>query len=227
MKNRWAKLPTWWIRELEGISFLNLSVAEPGLKFFTVKEIGVSIAVFKIYIALSMRADNYSTGDTPGLTELSISELEDMTGMSRAMIVKAINRLENLKLVSIRRKKGQTNSYLLERYDETPWAKIPKRRFNDVGSSNGNTLAEFPMRGKVNLNALKLYLFLAASVDSKTGVACRTYETIERNTGIRRNDIRGAISVLINFHLVKVSHEKFVNDENPYKSPNKYHICDL
>jgi hypothetical protein len=58
------------------------------------------------------------------------------------------------------------------------------------------------------INALKLYLLLIAHRDGATGCAMIGYNKIEESSGIWREKIRPAISMLIAHHLVRVEQEK-------------------
>lgn len=227
--SRWIKLPLWWIHdgaperdEWSAESFLNVGPT-PGLKEFTQRNRGNSIAALKLYIALLVKTNNKSTAPEYGESTLSITEIQKSTGLSREKIVSASRMLETYDLIEAKRKNGAKNTYRIVGYERTPWGKLPKSMFL-LMFDDGDTLKQISTRSKVGLNALKLYLFLAASVDQKTGYANRTYDTITKNTGIIRNEIKRGLSLLINLKLIVIEHEKPEGISNPYNFPNHYYI---
>ena len=224
MWSMWVKLPVWWIVSSTKVDPL-LNEPIRGLRLFSQQVKGNSIAALKVYISLLLQTDNNSSSETYGKVGMSIADIEGSTGLSREKIVAGVRLLEFHSLISVDRGAGRKNIFSICGYDRVPWVKIPKTEFAD-GFGGGSPLRQISTRGKVSLNALKLYLFLTASVDKSTLTACRTYQNIENNTGIRRNDIRPAISLLINLDLVKVSNEKIEGDYD-YNSPNIYHIVGL
>lgn len=224
MDKLFAKFPTWWV--VQGIAEPSTGEVVPGLTLFPYKTCGVSTAALQLYIVLLSETNNDEASPSYGTVQISINDIENLTAMSRSAIVSGSERLESLGLVNVVRKKGVSNIYQIIGYDRTPWGKLPAERFK-ADYVNGRTLRHISLRGKANLNALRLYLFIAASRDKKTGGACRTYHTITKQTGIRRNDIVAARSMLINLQLITIKHEEPSIKGEAYKLPLTYYPCDL
>ena len=225
-RSTWVKLPLWWI--LYGALPMNeerqaYAVPVSGLRLFSQKNRGNAIASLKLYIALLVRTNNRTSDEDYGRACPSLAELGYATGLSREKLVSAGRFLESNGLLRIERGKGNRNVYSIVGYEKTPWGKLPKRMFT-LSYLDGDTLKQISTRSRAGLNALKLYLFLVSSVDRKTGYACRTYYSITEQTGIRRSEIKEAISMLINLKLLVVEHEPTSNQCDPYSSPNRYLI---
>lgn len=212
--NTWVKVPA---------TDINSGV----LKKFTSATMGSSIAAMKIYIALLTKTNNDEKFDTYSFCNPSLSELEQLTGLSRTLVVAGINMLEQIELIKIQRSRGRENYYQIGQYNKNPWGKIPKQRFtNTYKEIGGKVLHDFRARGKINLNALKIFLYLSVSVDRKTGCATRTYETIEIHTGVRRNDINVALSLLYEYKLIGVKRQAD-GETSKTNTPNSYYILGI
>jgi DNA-binding transcriptional ArsR family regulator len=85
-------------------------------------------------------------------------------------------------------------------------------------------LHELSCKSVADLNALKLYLLLSAHRDKVTQYAMIGYTKIEEATGMWRENIRRAISILIEHGLVRVEQEKTPGE---YNTPNRYRILGL
>lgn len=209
MANTWAKLPTVWIR------YGNK------LRNFSVKDIGASIAGLKIYLAIVLKA-NYEPNDDfdkSGCAAISFSEFEDLTGMSRALVAQGVKKLKEQDLIVIE-KTGRPNIYRLEDFDDKRgWSKLPKRYlFGSKKLGKIQKITEFSMRHRAHLNALRIYLLLLANGNGKW--ALLSYDKITEYTGMSRELIHPAISVLIDMQLINVSSIETSLEKT--KSPNKY-----
>lgn len=200
---KWIKVPG--VPIIDGV-LKNLS----GIK------VGDSIAALKTYIAMLSETDNKLDSGIYGTAQTTIEKLEDITGLSRALVVRGIDTLVAIELLMAKRQRGRTNTYTLRSYGDNPWGKIPWSNFAQF-----HQLHNFKPRGKINLNALKIYLFLSVSVDRATGMACRTYVKIEEKTGVRRNDIQRALAVLIEYQLISMH---IIPSDQKANLPHSYKI---
>jgi len=209
MANTWAKMPIAWIRH------------EDKLRLFKVGDIGSSIAGLKIYMALVLTA-NFLENDefeVNGCSAVSYTTLEALTGMSRALVASGIEKLKNVGLVVIH-KKGRPNVYRLTGFNDLRgWAKLPKSYlYGSKRHGQIQKIAEFSMRHRAHLNGLRIYLLLHAFRNGRS--AQLSYDKMTEYTGISRELIHPALSVLMDLQLISVS-----NDEAPetkYRNPNKY-----
>lgn len=195
---RFSKLPTWWVRK--GL----LRTAFPGGG-----ETGTSIAALKCLIAISTVIDFHSCrGHIP------FTRLEDVTGLSRPMVQRGIEALEESGLVKVDR--GYANEYeLIVDSDDVYWAKLPVNRLI-------KELAGIPNRGKVPLAALKIYLTLISIRPNKSLHVSMSYDSFFKELGLQRSDVRAALNILYSDSLLHVTR----SNEREGK-PNVYTILGL
>jgi hypothetical protein len=151
----------------------------------------------------------------------------DLTGMSRSMIAIGIKRLCELELLTVTHEgRGRKNRYLFNNYMHGSWGKIPYRQVAGLGPNDRvEFLHELSCKRASDLNALKVYLLFCAHRSGSSRYAMIGYEKIQDSTGILRNRIRQAISILIEHGLVKVEQEKISGQTKNH--PNRYHIMGL
>lgn len=155
----------------------------------------------------------------------SYDDLQEFTALSRAKIAAGLSLLKNTGLIKISQEE-QTNRYFLEGVAEPgKWAKLPQTRLL-TGVTGVPFFSTFHLRLQNELNALKLYLLLIAYRDTKTNYTTIGYEKISKLSGIMKNHIRRALSLLIHYDLVRVDHTEPMNGESghPY---NRYRIQGL
>ena len=216
-----VKMPSAWIT----------NQSNPGLRElrWDKQENAGKIASLMLYIAIVHKANLAPTKEypQPGFSKLSYSDFERIVGLSRAKISSGLRILERLNIVIIY-KDYKTRVYQLRNYDSSRgWAKLPCQRFY---SNTTHVFDEFHLRKKTELNALKMYLLIVAFRDNKKNHTIISYEKINFYTGISENEIRSALSLLVNLNLVQV--DKYSNPKNPeedwtMKSKNFYRLVGL
>jgi hypothetical protein len=214
---RWARLPLAWIHDQR--------LAE----FTGGKHLGSSTAALKVLIAILLHAENKAASEatsTQGSASLTYDELMVTTGLSRSMVRAGAQRLGQAELIMVAHEgQGRKNRYFVIDYSVGAWGKIPYRRV--AGNHRGKELRllhELSCKSWTDLDALKLYLLLIAHRDKTTGCAMIGYNKIEESSGIWREKIRQAISLLIAHSLVRVEQEK---TPGQYNTPNCYRILGL
>lgn len=190
----WVQLPCGWIEE-------------KGLTRMIWGRDGVGsdhTAALMILLPIAHHID----GET-GIATLTYDALEEATGLSRSKVSNGLDVLEKAGIV-IRSPKGRS-TYALTAYGNVPWGKLPAKRMY-----KGRAIAafeNFKLRSQSELNALKLYLLITARRDYASNIAHIGYDKIVEYTGIRRERIKAAISVLLASDLIHV--EQFRTDTNP------------
>jgi hypothetical protein len=215
---KWARLPLGWIHD----HWLT--------EFRAGKHLGASMAALKVLLAILLRAENKPAKDattTQGSAHLSYDDLMKMTDLSRSMVATGTRRLRIIHLVWVTQEgKGRKNRYFVEGYSTGAWSKLPYRRIAGLGYTQEiRLLHELSCRRAADLNALKLYLLLCAHRNGASPFAMIGYYKIEEATGIHRNRIRSAISILIEHGLIQVEQEKLVGQH--VNTPNRYRILGL
>lgn len=218
--DEWVKIPTEWIRDKE----------DPGLRRFSWRGPDRSsfIAALMLYICIAHHAVRKPTDDLPrpGLAKLSYTKLTELTDLSRAKIASGTRILHDYSLVQ-RLKSGKTNVYRVVNYEiRSGWAKLPCKSLYDEKEQAIVPFKEFKLRHKNELNALKLYLLLVSFRDNQSNHANPSYDKIQPYTGISRNEIRSAISLLINLGMIHVDRIRDP-DEEQGKVRNVYRILGI
>jgi DNA-binding transcriptional ArsR family regulator len=214
----WVRFPTTWIREAKG------------LREITWKEHrSAGIAALMIWVALAFKAERVQLQPTNvWRAAVSYSTLEDMTGLSRATISKGLALLKEKLMVLVSEVQGQTTEYMLPVILNGGWCQLPCRALSHITPSGQayhipSFRNHFKLRSKHELNALKMYLLLAAVRDNKTEYAMCSYETINEYTGIAEKDIATAHSFLIAAGLF-ARVEKEHSATAKVNEPNKYYL---
>lgn len=165
------------------------------------------VAALMIYIVLlyrrGLREKNrelleHQAPEVENIAVASYDEIGDWTGLSRSLINQGLERLIELQVI---RAEGsnQKRVYVLA-WPAGRWFKLPCRA---VFTASGiPAFKSFTLRSKHELNALKLYLYLADVRDRASAFSQASYETIRARIGIQERDIPRAINVLNTAHLV-------------------------
>ncbi|MEX1668378.1 helix-turn-helix domain-containing protein [Zhongshania guokunii] len=208
----WVRMPSWWMKGDEGLSLAD----------FSPRDKGASIAALMLYIMLCTRAVQKRTEEFQvGTARVTYDDIADATGLSRAMIRKAVTKLEANGMIRVKSYRKQ-NIYEIVSHDVSPWAKLPKKHLYGISKEGqiGVFVRDFHLRAKNELNALKLYCVLLAFRDNDSNVVFIGYEAISEYTGIVRNEIRSAISFLVTHDLIHL--DKVV--KNGVHRANRYEI---
>jgi hypothetical protein len=191
-----VKMPSAWITDQ----------AKPGLsqlKWGGHDNAG-KIAALMLYIAIAHHVNQEPDREhaEAGFAKLSYSDFEKIVGLSRAKISAGLKNLEEQGILAIN-KGEKTSVYQLVGFNpKQGWAKLPLRNFYHDGSIK--VFSEFHLRKKTELNALKMYLLVAAFRHNEINHTVISYEKIHLYTGIPENDIRSAISLLVTWNLIQV-----------------------
>lgn len=206
-------MPQFWISE------------ELRLRGLSARKAGDHAQALKTYMCIALRA-NYSPNEQfahAGCAELSYSELQDMTGASRSLVSRGIQCLQETGLIETS-KASRTSTYRLLGYEEKrQWAKLPKAY---LLSGESPLLSELSLRNRITLDSLKLYLLLISFRDSRSKLTYIGYDKISHYTGIRRSNIRPAISNLLTHRLVDVGRGN-TDPLTKHQNPNAYKILGL
>lgn len=181
----WVKLPSQWIEA-------------GGLRDFGWAR-GQGANNLAALMALTVISHHIDLGT--GVARLSYDMLCEKTSLSRAKISAGLDILATRGLLD--RGRNGRSSYGLAGYDpDLGWAKFPAEglyHFGVVAAFTG-----FHLRLRTELDALKLYFLFAARRDRRTNLAKIKYETIEDYSGVPRDCIRRALSLLAANGLVHV-----------------------
>lgn len=217
-----VKMPSAWITDQTkpGLSQLKWSGQDNAGK----------VAALMLYIAIVHNVNQEPSREfsEAGFVKLSYSDFEKIVGLSRAKIACGLKILEELGVIAI--DKGEkTSIYQLTGFNpKKGWAKLPCRHL--YHDSCIKVFNEFHLRKKNELNALKMYLLVAAFRDNDSNLTFISYERIHLYTGVPENEIRSAISLLVNLNLTQVDRALDTKKEEEnwtMKSRNIYRLIGL
>ena len=101
------------------------------------------------------------------------------------------------------------------------WYKVPCRAH--IANGVIKAFADFALRNRVELDALKIFLYLANVRDSSKPFSLANYEKIHEKTGVSRPQIRRALAFLIQTRLIANVHRENDQGSNHY-GPNQYFL---
>ena len=155
--------------------------------------------------------------------KITYSRLSEMTGVSRELVREGITILEKLEMVSVE-KVGRNNIYtLINKRSKGGWCKIPVKPIMTEDGKVISPFKELRLRRKIELHAIKIFLYLASVRDNHTEFSLASYERIRKAIGISDKDISRALALLsIIGLLARVSSEKA--EDNKVNQPNRYYL---
>lgn len=194
----WVRMPSYWLR------------SEPDPLLASLHWIGPSrsdhIAALMLYMVLVHHANDQPTTqfESVGWAAMTYSEISDITGLSRAKIAGGLRILAELDAIEISAV-GRRNLYHVNGFGEpSGWAKLPARGLYSRDLRRIPAFHALKLRSRVELHALKAYLMIVALRNNKTNYAIVSYERLGEYTGIARNDIKPALSLLVTQALIYV-----------------------
>ena len=185
----WVKLPARWIED-------------GGLKQFQWGKQGGSTQTAALMVLMTI-AHHGSLHE--GLAQLTYDQLTWATHLSRTKVADGLDVLEQRNLV-LRAPAGRSSYQLVDYEAKRGWAMIPAQK---LYSADGiRAFADFHLRKRSELDALKAYLAFAARRDRKFNRAHITYEQLSDYAGIPEARIKTALSLLIHAELIVVDQKE-------------------
>jgi len=202
----WVRLPSNWIEQ-------------GGLKAFGWEQkIGSDNTAALMLLAVIAHHSDISLGRA----QLTWDELCAKAHLSRAKVSAGLNLLCDRNLIA-RSPEGRSTFQIVNFSDEHRWAMLPAR-----GMYSGESVTafrSFHLRMRAELDALKIYFLLAARRDRNTNMTMLGYEGIEAYSGVGRNFIRGALSVLAANGMVHITNRPSMLD--PHGVASIYRLVHL
>lgn len=222
----WAKFPIAWLK----INPENRnSCALNELKWSDSRSTGTAALIILIGLALKLNLSKtgkeFDDAARHGeLVSVTYDELQEFTGFARATISSGLEMLERLGAIE-RRKEGRSNSYRLINVSvDKFWVQLPQSHIVNGGRTVMRRLRSVPHGTKQGLNAMKLYVLLLTFRNRRWNKTKISYPLICEYTGIRREEIPGAISLLSALELIYVASPE---DEDRTDGTNLYKIRGL
>lgn len=204
---KWVQLPTKWILQDKGLIGFRWGLNGQGSD---------NAAALIVLMVIAHHAE-----EETGVAEITYDQIEKAAGLSRMKIAKALTILEERNLVH--RKAGGRSRFQLANYGVAPWAKLPAKRM--YASGRIAAFHDLSLRLISQLDALKVYLLIAAFRSNETNLANISLDVIEEYTGIDRSRLKTATSVLAGCSMVYIEHKP--SSQNPYGIANAYRLPGL
>ncbi|MDI9733625.1 hypothetical protein QM259_15270 [Acinetobacter baumannii] len=211
-----SKIVLWWV---------DAPFFKEKLRF---SKTGEGIAVLKTMIAITLEADFQDR-----LAKISFSELENLTGLSRPMVNRAIKILTDEKLIAVHSSaRGKSNIYQILDFPNTNlpeiktdeivlrartkgWSKLP---YQPVSKN----LRFLPNKGAIALGALKNYLVMLKYRDNNADYSRISHDKFIAKCGIQANKIKSSNDLLINHNFIGLA--KYIQNGYLKTSANMYYI---
>lgn len=219
MMQKWVRMPSYWVRDPNKLPLTTMR--------WKGDDKSNNIAGLMLYIVLMQHASQEVSIDRPiiGTCSLSYEQMNDITGLSKTKISAGLKVLLELELIQKINKGKEKSVYQIVNFGTRgSWAKLPAKDLYNKEKNKIPIFHGFHLRNKNELNSLKLYLLIITFRDNNSNYALIGYDKITEYTGIPRNEIRSAISLLINLGLVQLNKESN-NDSEHLNLPNMYRPC--
>lgn len=222
IKSPWFKMPSVWIQN-EGLKMFKWNADELGTP-------AAKIAALQLYYSIALTLEYiempgaYDMKITRHVSAATFNRFRTLTGLSRALVSAGIETLERAGLIK-RHRQGKRCYYEITGYipGGGGWCKVPLRK---VLGNNGDITPfhQFKLRRKIELYAIKFYLYICAVRDNKTEETYASFEKINKSTGIPEKEIPSTYSFLIGVGLINRI-DKGNNDHiEPSKRANAYYV---
>ncbi|KAB2912689.1 MAG: hypothetical protein F9K29_18170 [Hyphomicrobiaceae bacterium] len=183
----WTKLPNEWI-EGHGLKELRW-IAGQGAD---------NLAALMTYTVILNHIE-----PAGGSANLTYDALCEMTSLSRAKISRGLDVLSGFCLIE--RGAGGRSGYQVRNYNpDTGWVKFPARGL--YGNGTVRAFTSFRLRHRAELDAMKLYFLFASRRDRRSNMAKISYDKIEEYSGVSREHIKRALTILGANSLVHIEH---------------------
>jgi predicted transcriptional regulator len=215
----WVRMPSYWLRNEESLPL-------PAMRWYGSQKAD-QIAALMLYVVLVHHANDKTSAvrSEIGICDLTYTQLSDITGLSRAKVAGGLRVLLEIGVIESVGL-GRNNVYKIKDFENrSGWAKLPAKGLYSKDFSKIEAFQTFHLRSKNELNALKIYLAVVALRTDSTNYAKVGYEKLSDYTGIHRNELKSAISLLINLGLLQV--DSGVSDINEFATVNMYRPCHL
>lgn len=184
-----GRLPSRWIVDGE-------------LSEFGGKAVGDNIAALKILLAISSRIDFYEY-----TREVSYSDLEVETGLSRPKVADGLEKLIRLGVIEVDRRKRSTVYRIA---GQKGWARVPTQLIQD-------NLRNLPNRGAASLAALKIYLLLLAHRPNHLSAYSMGHDALVYKASIQPINVKRGLDILYSHGLIHIERSEDRSGANIYR----------
>ncbi len=211
-RDKWVRIPSAWILDGNGL-----------VQFHHNNGLADQIMALMCLTVIAHEAHQAT-----GYARVTYDQFESALGKSRSSISRGLRVLHDFKIIAVgdKRSEYQLPNFDMDAAEINPayrWAKMPCRFLY-----NGSTLTFFSnltLRSRTELDALKLMFLFAALRDRKLNIAMISYEKIPDRTGIPKERIKKALSLLSVNGIVFV--ESMPSKQNFYGIAQGYRLAGI
>ncbi|EJR7285360.1 TPA: helix-turn-helix transcriptional regulator [Enterobacter kobei] len=222
IRSAWFKMPSTWMRNegLREFKWSNDQLGAPAAKIAALQiyySIAMSLEFVEMRGAYDMKINCY-------VSTATFNRFRALTGLSRALITAGVEVLERAGLIK-RYREGKRCFYEIVGYvpGGGGWCKVPLRK---VLGTAGEIVPfhRFKLRRKIELYAMKFYLYICFARDNTTEGTYASFETINKATGIPEKEIPSTYSFLIAVGLINRVDKGNEDSFDPAKRANTYYV---
>lgn len=190
---QFGRLPNWWFRKDDGLMF-----------HLRADDTGTGIAAMKCLLGIAVLVDFHSLS-----VDSSLNDMELITGLSRPMVIRGIEKLSELGFIAVDRTNYKNRYILCESPNDRNWAKVP------VAAIRKN-LKMISNQGIAPFAALKIYITLLSLRYQDKNTVMINHETLRGYTRLQANQIRKGLDVLYCCPLIHLMAKEDIGS-NRYK----------
>lgn len=222
IKSLWFKMPSAWMRN-EGLRIFKWNTDELGTP-------ASKVAALQLYFSIAMTLEHVEmTGAfdmriNRFVSTVTFNRFRILTGLSRASIAAGMDTLEKARIIK-RHRDGKRCYYEIVGYVDGMggWCKVPLRKIIGAGGEI-KPFHQFSLRKKIELYAMKFYLYVCFARDNQAQGTYASFEAINRATGIPEKEIPSTYSWLIGQGLIHRVDKGDENNIEPTKRANTYYV---
>lgn len=215
-----AKFPTAWLGKADDCPLKQLD-----WRRYRTQATAALVLLMALAVRLNQSQRDLQQGQKRS-TKIPVTydDLGAMTGFARATIAKALMLLEGMEAIKIH-KDRRANVYELIGV-ETPgsFCQLPQSHLLWSSNDELRRLRQLPKQFRVGLNAMKMYVLLLKYRNQAYNTTAIGYESLMQHSGMRREDIPGAMGMLSALELVRASDD---SDPREHDKSKRYRIIGL
>ncbi len=215
----WSKFPSAWLRAKDKHPLEELKWSEHRTQ---------GTASLVLLIALSIRLNlshkSVPVAERKPKVAVTYKEFEDLTGFARATISKALMLLEGMGAITTERVGRRVLYGLPQTAVPGEFCQLPQQYLLDGKEAELRRLKNLPTNRRACLNAMKLYVLFLAHRNVRWNTTAIGYEAIMKQTGMRREDIPEAFSLLVAHELARATD---ADDDREQDKSKRYRILGL
>lgn len=220
----WSKFPSAWILKPSAAVPPTFPLADLSWRIHRTQATASLLLLMAISIKLNRSHIRQPIDQQTASVAITYDELQDLTGFARSTVSKGLKILKQMDAVEIK-KEGRANVYTLPDVEiDGRYCQLPQEYILDGSPKVLRRFEGVPLHTREFLNAIKLYVLFLALRNRRFNTTAVSYEGIMKYTGMRREDIPKAFSMLVALELTRATEDK---DERENDKSRRYKVLGL